>query len=330
MFKRLYNEATLTLSIEPEGPVLIKASESGADPTRPDMEFVRTIYQGRETIYLPGSSLKGVIRAHCERLTRTVQPDEVAEQLSERRLSCDPLHNGFSCGQKWEEEKRKRHEQKVDLPTEKIYRRSCFVCRLFGNTSLASRLRVTDAYPDDPDKAKTEERNGVAIDRVFGSVAVGPFNYEVATQGTFTCRIQVRNFTIAQLGLLALALRDLEMQRVGIGFAKSRGLGRVKARVTEAAFRYPACTLDGTLTLPGSNKPGTLPTQLAGVGRFAPGEDYGLDNADTANLPDGVALTADDWGEPYLMLTDDAQIKALWRECAKAWRQVVEQVVGRG
>ncbi|NPV30709.1 MAG: CRISPR-associated protein [Firmicutes bacterium] len=323
MFKQLYNEATLTLRIEPEGPMLIKAGEGGADPTRPDMEFVRTIYQGRETIYLPGSSLKGVIRAHCERLARTVQPDDVAGELSKRRLSCDPLHEKISCSQQWEKEK-----EDLAGKAEEIYRRSCFVCRLFGNTRLASRMRVTDAYPDDPERVKTEERNGVAIDRVFGSVAVGPFNYEVATSGTFTCRIQVRNFTIAQLGLLALALRDFEMQRVGVGFAKSRGLGMVKACVTEVAFRYPACTLKETLTLPGSNKPGTPPTQLAGAGKFIPGESYGLDDGDSIALPDGVVLTADDWGEPYVTLTDDAQIKALWRECVKAWRQVVEQVVG--
>jgi CRISPR/Cas system CSM-associated protein Csm3 (group 7 of RAMP superfamily) len=46
---------------------------------------------------------------------------------------------------------------------------------MFGNTSLASRVRIEDAYPDrDKPKPKLEERNGVAIDRVFGSVAVGP------------------------------------------------------------------------------------------------------------------------------------------------------------
>lgn len=328
MFKQLFNEATIALSIEPEGPILIKASESGADPTRSDMEFVRTIYQGRETIYLPGSSLKGVIRAHCERLARTVQPEGVAADLSERRLSCDPLDGELSCWHKWEEKKRRKQES-APLAQE-IYRKSCFVCRLFGNTSLASRLRVADAYPEDPDGVRTEERNGVAIDRVFGSVAHGPFNYEVATQGTFTCRIQVRNFTIAQLGLLGLALRDLEIQRVGIGFAKSRGLGRVKARVTKAAFRYPACTLDKTLKLLGSDKPGTPPTQLAGVGVFAPDRDYGLQQADTAALPDGVTLTADDWGEPIVNLTDGTEIKALWRECVKAWRQAVEQAVSGG
>lgn len=329
MFKQLFNEATITLSIEPEGPILIKASESGADPTRPDMEFVRTIYQGRETIYLPGSSLKGVIRAHCERLARTVQPERVAADLSECRLSCDPLDDKLSCWHKWEEEKKRRKQESAPSAQE-IYRESCFVCRLFGNTSLASRLRVTDAYPNDLDEVKTEERNGVAIDRVFGSVAHGPFQYEVAVQGTFVCRLHVRNFTIAQLGLMALALRDLEMQRVGVGFAKSRGLGRVRARVNRVFFRYPACTLDGTLKLVGSNKPGTLPTQLAGAGVFAPDRDYGLEEADTAALPDGVTLIADDWGEPIVDLTDDAKIKALWRECVAAWRRVVEKVVGQG
>lgn len=319
MFKRLYNEAKLTLCIEPDGPILIKASESSADPTRPDMEFVRTLYQGRETVYLPGSSLKGVLRAHCERLARTVQPEEIAQQLCERRLSCDPLHRQFSCSHQWEEES--------NVSTEEIYHRSCFICRLFGNMSIASRLRVSDAYPNDPANMRTEERNGVAIDRIFGSVAVGPFNYEVVTVGAFTCHIQVRNFTIAQLGLLALALRDLEMQRVGVGFAKSRGLGRVRTTVTEVTFRYPTCILDETLILPGSDKPNTLPTELAGVGKFSPGDGYGLDDDDVAVLPDGVTLTTDDWGEPYVTLTDTAQIKALWRECVKAWQKTIEWVV---
>ncbi len=61
MHKRLLNEAILSIAIEPHGPILIKAGDKGADPTLPDMEFVRT----NGTPYLPGSSLKGVIRAHC-------------------------------------------------------------------------------------------------------------------------------------------------------------------------------------------------------------------------------------------------------------------------
>jgi CRISPR-associated RAMP protein (TIGR02581 family) len=319
MFKQLFNEATVTLRIEPDGPILIKAGGGGADPTRPDMEFVRTIYQGRETIYLPGSSLKGVLRAHCERLARTVQSEAIAQHRSEKRLSCDPLHEKTSCGEQWI---KARREKPPD--TETIYKESCFVCRLFGNTALSSRLRVTDAYPNED--ISTEERNGVAIDRMFGSVAVGPFNYEVATRGAFTCHLHLRNFTTAQLGLLALALRDLEAQRVNIGFAKSRGLGRVKATVIALVFRYPTCALGEKLTLLGGGLPNTAPDVLVGVGAFEPDKRYGLNSEDQVRLPDGINLITDDWDEPGLALKEDAQIKDIWRRCAKAWRKIVEQV----
>lgn len=318
MFRQLLNEATLTLNIEPDGPILIKAGEGGADPTRADMEFVRTLYQGRETIYLPGSSLKGVLRAHSERLARTLQAGETGRNLSGHRLTCDPLNEKISCGDQWVKVKREK-EQK----SERVYKDSCFICRLFGNTALSSRLRVTDAYP--PDNVPTEERNGVAIDRVFGSVAVGPFNYEVATTGTFTCYLHLRNFTTAQLGLLALVLRDLEMQRVGVGFAKSRGLGRVKAAVTEVGFRYPTCSLEESLTLLGRDKPGTALNELAGAGAFEVDDAYGLDRKDRVPLPEGVRLGADDWGEPGITLKDGAQIKALWRECARSWKETVKR-----
>ena len=46
MHKRLFNEAILELTIHPDGPILVKAGESGADPTRPAMEFVRTRRNG--------------------------------------------------------------------------------------------------------------------------------------------------------------------------------------------------------------------------------------------------------------------------------------------
>lgn len=329
MFKQIYNEATLALRVEPDGPILIKASERGDDPTRPDMEFVRTNHQGRETIYLPGSSLKGVLRAHCERLARTVQPEAIASQLLSKRLSCDPLHEKFACGSQWEKEKsRAKRREREQVETEEIYQQSCFICRLFGNTSLASRFRITDAYPPEgtpPEEIITEERNGVAIDRVFGSVAVGPFNYEVATKAVFTCEIHLRNFTIAQLGLLALALRDLEQQRISVGFAKSRGLGRVTGTVNKVSFRYPACSLNGSLTLLGGDEPNTTPNVLAGAGAFKPDEKYGLSISDQVALPDGISLSADeDWDEPSLTLEDATQIKALWRNCAKAWRAIVE------
>ena len=68
MHKCLFNEAIIKLTIEPVGPILIKAGDSGSDPTKPDMSFVRTMRNGESTVYLPGSSLKGFLRSHCEKL----------------------------------------------------------------------------------------------------------------------------------------------------------------------------------------------------------------------------------------------------------------------
>src|SRR5204862_7823670 len=104
--RQLFNEATLSLSLTPDGPILIKAGEGEADPTRPDMSFVRTIRGGEETVYLPGSSLKGVLRAHCERLARTVDSDDARRQRG-KPLACNPVASGsdwrrdyasYSCG----------------------------------------------------------------------------------------------------------------------------------------------------------------------------------------------------------------------------------------
>ena len=41
MHRQVVNEALLELALWPDGPLLIKAADTGADPTRPDMEFVR-------------------------------------------------------------------------------------------------------------------------------------------------------------------------------------------------------------------------------------------------------------------------------------------------
>ena len=75
MHKQLVNEASFRFVIEPDGPILIKAGESGADPTRPDMEFVRTRWPGSKEpdVYLPGSSLNSV---QIRRRSRHEYPEE--------------------------------------------------------------------------------------------------------------------------------------------------------------------------------------------------------------------------------------------------------------
>jgi CRISPR-associated RAMP protein (TIGR02581 family) len=308
MHNRLFNEAIIKLAISPVGPILIKAGEGEADPTKPDMSFVRTIHGGRETVYLPGSSLKGVLRSYCERLARTVQ--------GKRRLACDPLDDRHACSQRLE----------AGWFGAQKYKESCFLCQLFGNTSLASHFRITDAHP--VGEYRTEERNGVAIDRVFGSVAVGPFNYETVTSGAFETTLYVKNFTLAQLGLLALALRDLSAERVRLGFAKSRGLGVVTAQVEALTLRYPLCELkEGRLRLLGGRDL-SEDTQLIGIGKFAGDEGYGYPTDDAVAMPDGYRYETNDWEEVEVCAPkegDKVKWTPLGQRCVKKWKEEVER-----
>lgn len=193
------------------------------------MEFVETYYADGKSIYLPGSGLKGAIRAHAERIIRTVGSDKKPSN-NNTIWANDPVND--------------KYDYLKDLSAPDIYKNSSFTDQIFGNTEIASRFRVEDAYPINPTQIRLEERNGVAIDRVFGSVAVGPFNYQVCTAGEFKTKLHLKNFTLAQLGLIGLVLRDLNDGWFGLGFAKSRGLGTVKVIFHSAIIQYTGCILD--------------------------------------------------------------------------------------
>ncbi len=226
MHSRFYNEALFEVRLRPRTPLLIKAGGEGAaamDPTVPDMSFVRLRRpDGDETVYVPGSSLRGVLRGHAERLVRSVRLQE----------ACDPLAHGegeTGYGLK------RACRFKDDVPGDAAYRRACYACRLFGATGLASRLRVGDLYPEGP--VLRDTRYGVAIDRVTGAVAHGPFELEIVTEASFAGALVLRNFTLGQFGLLAAALLDVADGLVPLGYGKSRGLGRVDLEVTRLTVR---------------------------------------------------------------------------------------------
>lgn len=312
MHKRFVNHCTIDLSITPCGPILIKSGKEGADPTKPDMEFVETYHTGGRSIYLPGSSLKGAIRAHAERIVRTVGGDQPSSSPNHIWAS-NPLDR--SAFRDLEKEK----------DTQKVYQLSSFTDQMFGSTAIASRIRIEDAYPVDRAQLKIEERNGIAIDRVFGSVAVGPFNYQVCTGGEFRTKIHLKNFTLAQLGLIGLVLRDLNDGWFGLGFAKSRGMGQVEAKLNSAVVQYPGCVLDGDEIKSIGTQQRWNKTLLLGAGEFleaAEASRYGFPRPDQQETPVaggemplgfGVQLT---WSGPD-------QVNDLFTRSVKSWSQVL-------
>ncbi len=314
MHKRFVNQCTIDLTIVPCGPILIKSGKEGADPTKPDMEFVETYHAGGRSIYLPGSSLKGAIRAHAERIVRTVGSERSNSQKPNYPWANDPLND--------------KYDYLKDKSSHDIYKLSSFTDQMFGNTSIASRLRIEDAYPVDSKQLKVEERNGVAIDRVFGSVAVGPFNYQVCTSGEFHTKIHLKNFSLAQLGLIGLVLRDLNEGWFGLGFAKSRGLGMVEVKLNSAVVQYPGCVLENHQICTLGRQQQWSHTSLLGAGVFLENEErerYGFPADDVQQTP--IAAESMELGFGVQLSwegSDETGVPDLFKWAVRSWCRVLE------
>jgi CRISPR-associated RAMP protein (TIGR02581 family) len=311
MHKAIVNQCTIELNLIPQGPILIKSGSQGADPTKPDMEFVETFHNGRKEIYFPGSSLKGAIRAQAERIVRSVGSDDYKVDTL---WANDPL-------------KDKRDYLKGKQAPD-IYRHSCFTEQMFGNTSISSRVRVEDAYYDADSGIPLvlEERNSVAIDRVTGAAVGGAlFNFEACTSGSFKTRIHLKNFSLAQLGLLGLVLRDLNDGWFGIGFGKSRGLGTVSVEYKGAIVRYPICQIQGDkLQTMGKHRKSWNKTMLLGAGEFLADNPYKFPVPDQQATP--VAAEAMTLGFGAQMeWRGKVQVESLFRAAVEEWKTLLQK-----
>lgn len=249
MHKTRYNAIKLKIQISPQGPLLIKSGELSANPSLPDMQFVRTYRaDAGETMYIPGSSLKGVMRGFVEKALRTVDDHQTW------RWACPTFPNeDDSCAKRLNDEDR----------SWEIYKQSCGACRLFGHTRLRGRLSFTDLCPIGP--INTETRYGVAISRLSHAVAQGPFEMEVAVAGSFEGRLVLENYELWQLGLLVTALEAMNHGLLKVGFGKNRGFGEVQVKVITAEVE--------------ETQPGQTQTTLRGLPAFVGNEErqkYGL------------------------------------------------------
>ncbi len=242
MHSRMFCEMSLDFALRPMGPLLVKSGDEDAlDPTLPDMQFVRTHdpASGSMTVFIPGSSLKGVVRSHAERLVRSQVPFAACDPL--QRAGRVPTGMRASCSRGGPQGRtRNTHKQSG----EEAYRSLCYTCRIFGSTAVASRVLLSDLMPDETVRPIMGQRKSVAIDRITGGVVAGagPFEMEVVEDAVFHGHLTMTNFTIGQLGLLGGTLLDISDGLVPIGFGKSKGFGRVTLQFQSLRLRYPVST----------------------------------------------------------------------------------------
>jgi CRISPR/Cas system CSM-associated protein Csm3 (group 7 of RAMP superfamily) len=264
MFSHQINQIRLDLSLTPRAPLLIRSGRKGADPTRPELECVRTAWGGARSVYIPGSSLKGVMRSHAERL------------LLSAEVKITPTFRRSSAFNQWSD-------------GESVYAGTSPLGRTFGSLHLKGHVAVSDLLPGrfDPEGSAerdlqitlanaVEQRNGVAIDRLLGSAATKAlFDQELVVQGRFDGQIVMRNVQLYQLALVLLVLRDLDEGYVQLGSGTTRGNGWVEARVQRLVIE--------------SRRGGGKAGVLRGAGDlWKEGKPYQLFAGDSVALPAGL------------------------------------------
>lgn len=299
MLKKLLNQCTFEMRIETQEPLLIKSGSSVV--SGPDMTFVRTNRGGSIEPYIPGSSLKGVLRSHAERIARTLKPESV----------CGVFDSADVTGCGWRIE---------DSKDESDYQNSCPACRLFGSTLWKGRFRTGDAYLIEEDRdVNPELRDGIGIDRVSGGVAGGAkFDLEVMPAGvTFTTQFELVNFEAWQLGWTAYVVRDLMDERIRLGMGTARGLGRVRGHLDAITIEY-------------IGEPSVLEEGLPGIGALSTDKEreaYGFAEDDVAERPGGLSLSRPSGSlRARARLEDESDQRALLSSFAGTWDRYIQSV----
>lgn len=209
----------------------LRVGAGGSESAQPAASDLPVLIGADDRPLIPGSSLRGVIRSQIERIVRTMEPRSNEEGFFGRG-ACNPV-----VGAEWcitsDRMKDIRVEAKEKTEPDKwlgetIWDESCRVCRTFGNSWFASRVRIADLHLVNPDKFRIERRDGVAIHREKDTVQ-HKYDFEVLPKDTtFKLRITAENLSEAELGLLWLGLHELGEGNVLIGGFKGRGLGQVQ------------------------------------------------------------------------------------------------------
>ena len=235
MLRKWLCQADIKIVIEPVDPVLIKSGYATIDDAK--MVPVLTFKDGRDTYYFPGSSLKGVLRSHLERIARTLKLGSVCipyywDKNKKDMIPVAAEKKSFGCGF------RSRQDGTVNSSST-AYADSCAACRLFGSLKFGGRFSISDAYPLPDHRPTVEPRDGVAIDRFTGGTVPGAlFDLKVLVGGKFEANLRLTNFELWQLAALNLLLSDLADEMITIGSGRSRGLGRVRITVPSYCLTY--------------------------------------------------------------------------------------------
>lgn len=247
LFKDYENKGKIIVDLKfvTKEPLHIGASEKSVKVNESDLICIK---RNNGDPFIPGSSLRGLLRSYVNRISHIFQDREIVNKLNigdiriehrDRNRSAI-THSDTVCdlqGIFKNKNKLKPGQNMEDfaIENEKI----CDICLLFGSNGYGSPLKVTDFDIEGP--KMFVERKHIAIDPESDTTkARSLFAVQAVAEGTvFKGKLILDKKGHARqdriMKLLELILIFLKNQELNIGGLKSRGYGRTE--VTEIKVR---------------------------------------------------------------------------------------------
>ncbi|GIW89780.1 MAG: CRISPR-associated RAMP protein [Pirellulaceae bacterium] len=205
----------------------LRVGAGGEEAAQPAASDLPVILGADDRPFIPGASLRGVLRSQVERIVRTLEP-----QAGDGLGACNPVVEQEWCITSKDMDSLRQQARSQDDPdrwlAEQVWAGSCRVCRVFGSPWLASRVRIADLPLSNGGDSRIERRDGVSIHREKETVQ-NKYDFEAVPAGTsFDLRITLENLEPAERGLVWLGLQELRDGHVLLGGFKGRGLGRAE------------------------------------------------------------------------------------------------------
>ena len=214
---------TIRIKWRAKSPLMVKAGRDGVETDM--LPLMSGVGGGNVAPVIPGSSIKGALRAQARRILNTLFDPPAPQKGDEERWS--------------------------------------ILADLFGSKERAGRLRVDDVYHDtsisseaqlgedvDAMNGITERRQHVAIDRFTGGASEGAlYSARPVRRGTgwgpIVLGLDASNAvseanTLKELALLRLLVRDMRAGYLPIGFGTRRGLGEVDVKDVAYSDGFPS------------------------------------------------------------------------------------------
>lgn len=217
LLNKFENKYIIKGIISAESPLHIGTGLEDFSPTAVDNGVIR---DENGNPFIPGTSLKGVLRSFMERIIPSLYSED-------QYKACDIISN--PCTDDDFLKSIKNAGLSDEQSAEKIYEEECDVCRLFGGKAFASKIHISDCRLIG-DKAYTQKRDGVAIDRDTLTGADGKkYDFECVASGTkFNFEMTIDNLDDEQKELVNIILGCLKNGGLQVGGKTSAGLGCIK------------------------------------------------------------------------------------------------------